>query len=200
MTKYLILIPVLIIWLYLLHVCAKAKLPFWHFFIGSVGLFILLVIYARPVLTDPMARAVAEIASIFGSITGVFRANFKYGVILIGNAKEVISMQIDFECSGILEMIVFVSVMAFFKVYTVLERIIVGILGVAYIMLTNVVRIIIICYVVHFFGPDSFNVAHTLIGRIFFYGASVILYFLVFTKAQIKRQKVGSFGYNADNQ
>jgi exosortase family protein XrtG len=115
MTKYLILIPVLIIWLYLLHVCAKAKLPFWHFFIGSVGLFILLVIYARPVLTDPMARAVAEIASIFGSITGVFRANFKYGVILIGNAKEVISMQIDFECSGILEMIVFVSVMAFFQ-------------------------------------------------------------------------------------
>ena len=199
MAKYLFLVPVLLIWIYSIHVCSKAKLPFWHFIVGSVGLFIIMVIYVRPVLTEPLARAVAEISSIFGNITGVFQANFKYGVIFIGNLKEVISMQIDFECSGLLEMIVYISVIAFFPVYSIIERVMVGILGLVYILMTNVIRIIIICYVVHFFGPDSFNIAHTLIGRIFFYGASIVLYFLVFTKAQIKRQKVGGFGYNTDH-
>lgn len=37
------------------------------------------------------------------------------------------------------------------------------------------------------------------IGRLVFYACTVLLYFFIFTKAQIIRQKVGGFRYGTDN-
>lgn len=39
-------------------------------------------------------------------------------------------------------------------------------------------------------------VAHTIVGRIIFYGFTIVLYFYVFTKGQIRRQKIGKFNYD----
>ena len=74
----------------------------------------------------------------------------------------------------------------------------VGILGTFYIILANALRIIAICVIIYVFGMPSYYVAHTFVGRILFYGLSVLLYFFVFTKTQIIRQKVGDFTYGTD--
>ena len=71
----------------------------------------------------------------------------------------------------------------------------VGIAGVAAIMLANVLRIVLICEIVHFLGTDAFSVAHTYVGRLFFYAVTVLLYFYVFTKSQVVSMKVGGFLY-----
>ena len=92
----------------------------------------------------------------------------------------------------------FVSLVAFFRVYTVYERVVVGILGTFYIIFANALRIIAICVIIYIWGMPSYYVAHTFIGRLIFYGLSVLLYFFVFTKTQIVRQKVGGFTYGTD--
>lgn len=191
-------IVLVIIWLYFLRVFHKSKLPAWHFIWGSCGLFILMMIFVRPYFTQPLAQIVAAVAGSFGRLTGLFTSYFKYGVIFIDSEAGAISLLIDFECSGILEIMAFVSLLAFFRVYTGYERILIGVVGTIYIILANAFRIISICLIIYFFGVSAYNIAHTIIGRIIFYGLSVMLYFLVFTKTQIVRQKVGGFHYDMD--
>lgn len=188
----------LLVWLYVLCVMHRAQLKAWKFFWGSCGLFILMMILVRPVLTDPLARMVASIAGTLGKVTQMYSSYFKYGVIFISTDAGSISLLIDFECSGILEIMAFIALLAFYEVYSVFERILYSIVGVVYIVLANTLRIFVICMVIHFQGIAAYSVAHTIIGRIIFYTLSVILYFYVFTKGQIRRQKVGGFSYGVD--
>lgn len=184
-----------VIWLYFLRVFRKSELPAWHFLWGSCGLFILLMIFVRPYFTQPLAQVVAVVAGAFGKVTGLFSAYFKYGVLFVDSKAGAISLLIDFECSGILEIMAFLSLLIFFRAYTRYERVVVSIIGIIYIILANALRIIVICSIIYVWGMQAYTVAHTYIGRLVFYGLSVLLYFYVFTKTQIVRQKVGGFTY-----
>ena len=193
--KYLIGIIAVFVWLYLLHVTDRAKLPFWHYILGAMGLFLLMMFYVRPVLTEPLARAVAALAGLVGKITGTFSPFFKYGILFVQSDVGAITLQIDFECSGIIEIMAFLALLVFFRVYTVAERVIVSICGILYIMLANALRIILICEMIHFGGLDLYYMSHALVGRLVFYALSVLLYFYVFTKPQIVRMRLGKFSY-----
>lgn len=185
-------------WLYLLRVFSKSKLPAWKFIWGSCGLFVIMMLFVRPYATQPLAQVVASLAGIFGRMTGLFSSYFKYGVIFVDSKAGAISLLIDFECSGILEIMAFLSLLVFFEAYTKVERLVVGIIGTCYIILANALRIISICVVIYFFGMPAYHIAHAFIGRIIFYGLSIMLYFVVFTKTQIVRQRVGGFNYGLD--
>lgn len=193
--KYIIAVIFLLIWLYLLWVTERAKLNFWHYLAGAMGLFLFMMIWIRPVMTEPLARAVAAFAGLIGKLTNTFSPYFKYSILFVQSAAGAVTLQIDFECSGIVEIMAFLSLLVFFRVYSVPERVIVGIMGVWYIMLANALRIIIICEMIHFMGIDVYYMAHTIVGRLVFYALSVLLYFYVFTKPQIIRMKIGRFSY-----
>lgn len=184
-----------VVWCYILRVLKKGNLKFWHYMWGSCGLFVLMMMYVRPILTQPLARIVTALTGILGNFLGCYSAYFKYGVIFVTSGEETISLLVDFECSGILEIMAFVSLFAFFEVYTKIEKIIVGTLSIAALIFGNAFRISLICVIIHFFGVSSYYVAHSFIGRIVFYIISVVIYFHVFTKSQIIRQKVGGFAY-----
>ncbi len=196
MLKYVAGLIGLLIWLFILHILNKSKLNFWHFLIGSVGAFILMLVFLEPVLTQPLARIVALLASLPGKIADMYSAHYKYGVIFVESSVGAISLKIDFECSGIIEIIAYLSLLIFYRVYTVYERFCVGILGVIAIVLANALRITVICLMIYFGGIDTYFIAHTYIGRLVFYALSVVIYFYVFTKPQIIKQKVGSFRYD----
>ncbi|MCR5053730.1 MAG: exosortase family protein XrtG [Lachnospiraceae bacterium] len=198
MTKIVIVTVLTIIWLYLLHVLKKAKLSFWRFIIGSAGLFIFLMVAVMPFATTPLSQVVAGITGLFGKLFGFFTAYYKYSVIFVESGADTLTLTIDFECSGIIEIFAFLCLLVFFNVYSIQERWIVGLAGTAYIVFANVIRVTAICVIIHFFGVGSYYIAHTYIGRIIFYTLSVALYFIVFTKSQIVRQKVGGFRYDRD--
>lgn len=197
-TKLIIFAVLLVIWLLNLRIFYKVKNQAAFITIGMGGLFILMMIFLRPVATMPLARIVAALAGLFGRVTGLFSAFFKYGIIFVETAGGSMTLQIDFECSGIIEIMVYIAILAFFKVYTVSERAILSAVGVIYIIVANALRIIIIATTIHFGGEQMYYIAHTYIGRIFFYAATVVLYFYVFTKSQVVRMKVGSFSYDKE--
>lgn len=184
-----------VVWLYALSVLRRAGLRFWHFLVGSIGLFVLLMVFVRPWATEPLARAVAAIAGLPGSLTGTFEPYFKYGIIFVDSPAGSMTLKVDFECSGIVEIMAFESLLAFFAVYSKPERAMVGVLGALGIIFANVLRITMIALIIHFCGPESYYVAHSLFGRILFYALTVALYFYVFTKPQVVRMRVGRFNY-----
>lgn len=87
---------------------------------------------------------------LWGDITGAFTAYFKYGIIFIHTGASSMTLLIDFECSGIIEIMAFLSLLIFFNVYNWSEKLMIGIGGFCYIMLCNVLRIVMICLAVHF--------------------------------------------------
>ncbi len=184
-----------VVWWYLLRVMDRAELNFWHFVLGSGGLFIFLMLLVQPVLTRPLGQMVAAVAGLFGSLTHTFAAYFRYSVLFIQAAGGAMTLQIDFECSGIIEIMAYLSLLCFFRVYTRNQRVVLALLGTAGIILANVLRVIVICEIIYFGGPQTYYIAHSLVGRFIFYGLSVLLYFYVFTKPQIVSMKVGSFKY-----
>lgn len=184
------------LWVWLLRVLRKAGLKFWRFLLGSCGIFLILLILVRPWLVLPLARLIAAIAGIFGKVTGFYQAYYRYGVIFIESLNGAITVNIDLECSGFIEISAFISLLAFYGIYNIPERIYIGVVGTLYTMLTNALRIAVICTMIHFLGTDYYYVAHTIVGRIVFYVLQVILYFFIFTKPHVLKMKTGDFGYN----
>ena len=184
------------LWVWLLRVLRKAGLKFWRYLLGSCGIFLILLILVRPWIVLPLARLIAAIAGIFGKVTGFYQAYYRYGVIFIESLNGAITVNIDLECSGFIEISAFLSLLSFYGIYNIPERIYIAVVGTLYTMLTNALRIAVICTMIHFLGTDYYYVAHTIVGRIVFYVLQVILYFFIFTKPHVLKMKTGDFGYN----
>ena len=155
-----------IVWIVIMVALHKANLQAWFELTGSIGLFIFGMVYIRPIAVDPLSKAVAALAGIFGRLTGTFQNFFRYGIIFIETSdKSNLTLQIDFECSGIIEILAYLSLLIFYKVYDAFERIVLSVVGVFYIIIANALRIIIICEIIHFGGAGAYYVAHTYINR-----------------------------------
>lgn len=185
----------LIVWLYILSVLRRGKLRFWHFLVGSVGFFVFLMFFVQPLLITPLTKAVTMVSGSIGKVLNLFEGYTEYALLFVQNKNGAISLIVDYECSGIIEMIAFFSLLVFFPVYAGMEKIFVGIFGGLYLFFANVIRLVVICITISMFGNEAYFIAHTIVGRIIFYGLSMLLYYAVFTKVQVIRQKVGNFQY-----
>ena len=62
----IVAVAVIAVWLYILSVLTRAKLYAWKFMWGRCGLFLIMMITIRPVLTMPLARCVSALAGYVG--------------------------------------------------------------------------------------------------------------------------------------
>jgi len=184
------------IWIYVLYTMKRAKMGVWYYILGSVGLFVFSMLLIEPYVVFPLERMVTTVTGIIGEKTHVFNSYFDSGILFVQHKNQSLSLYVDFECSGIIEIVAFLSLLWFYWVYSTSEKIAISIIGIATIFMSNVIRIYTICLMIYWLGSDYYFIAHTVIGRLIFYVFTVILYFYVFTKAQIKRQKVGAFNYD----
>ena len=186
-----------VVWLYMLTVFHRGKLNFFQYLWGSVGLFVFMCIFVQPFATEILKRWVISVVGILGKLFGICDAYYEYGIVFIPkrSALTAVSLYIDYECSGIIEMMAYIALLAFYQVYNVKERIIVGVIGCAAIFTFNVIRILLICGIIYKFGSGSYFMAHAIIGRIVFYILSIVLYYYIFTKQQIIKQRIGGFSY-----
>lgn len=191
----ILLITVFVVWVYLLTVLYRAKLVFFRFMLGAVGIFFFAMVVLQPYLVRPLGDAVALVAGFIGNGINLFEAFPKYALIIISRNNSFISFYIDYECSGFIEMLAFMALLWFYPVYNTAEKAIISIAGILWIFISNVIRILVICAIIYVMGDYIFFFAHTIFGRIVFYAMSIVLYFYVFTKSHIIRQKVGQFTY-----
>lgn len=192
-----IVVVAIVMWIYLLTVFKRAKLDFWYFTAGSAGLFTVAIIVLQPVLMLPMQNAIAAVSGLLGELTKTYESYFEKGLLFISHGTTQMSLYIDFECSGIIETFAFLALLWFFPAYQFYEKIVVSVVGIIGIFIANVLRIFIICQMIYWGGQDMYFVAHSFVGRLVFYACTIALYFYVFTKEQVVRQKVGAFRYDS---
>lgn len=194
MIKYFIGLVLLVVWMYAVYILRKAQLDFFKFLVGSAGMFFFLLFYASNTLITPFSYFVTSISGFVGKLLGVFEVYSQYGILAI-EGKNIVNIYIDFECSGILEIITYISMVMFFPAYHLYEKILVQIFGTLYILFINVFRLTFIGIATYFFGMDYYYLIHTIIARLLFLVMIMALYFYTFTRKQILKQKVGKFNY-----
>ena len=199
--NFLVIISI-VVWIYMLSVFRRGRLDFFEYIWGSVGIFVFMMILIQPIVTRPLTQLVTSASGVIGKLTGLFEAYRDYSIIFITNkaTNSSISLYVDYECSGIIEMMAFVALLAFFKVYDKGQRVIVGIVGCIGIFISNIIRIITICVMVKIWGNSVYYLAHTVVGRLVFYALAVALYYVVFTHSQVIKQKIGGFSYAEHNE
>lgn len=186
---------ILFSWLFLLFIIKKSRVFFLYFIVGSVGLFIFSMYFGQAFGEYYLRLAVTYCSALLGDMTGFYEAFTKYSMLSVFHQGEVVSFYVDYECSGMIETLVYISLITFYPTYDTIRKIIYGAIGVAYIFLSNVFRIFLICSLIKIFGVELFFLSHTVVARIVFFILMLLLYYNVFTKAHILKQKVGNMSY-----
>lgn len=186
---------IFIVWFYILTVFKRTGQEFFFFILGSVGTFLFLFVYFVPFLQVPVIQLDTYLAGLVGRATNTFTVGVDEGVITMIYQGLPKNMYMDMECSAILEIITFFSMICFYPAYRLVERMMLCVGGIAWIIFSNVVRLAVIGILVNK-EVVSFYMAHAIIGRIVFYVLIILAYFYIFTKRQIVKQKVGEFNYD----
>jgi len=169
---------------------------FFKFLVGSVGLFCFAVYFGKGMLVGPFSYLVAYIVKLFENVFHFYKTSPMHSVVTVYHKQQAVSFIIDYECSGYIEAAVYSSALWFYPIYSVYEKAFNTVFGLVCIFGANVIRILFIAILVHIFGRNVLFISHTILARLLFFIIMIILYYIVFTKPHILRQKVGSFRYD----
>lgn len=169
----------------------KLNLNFFKFFIGSLGVFTIAMMFFMDPLNNLLGILITKIMSVIANISGAFEVYAKNSLLIIDARDGIISMLINYECSGVIELLVYSSLVLFFPFVSKGKKVWALIGGNIYIILCNIIRLVAIISMVKWQGIGWYNISHTIIGRIIFFIMMIFLYYKVFTKNQLKYQRVG---------
>lgn len=194
MTNILLFILMASLWIYGLILLKKLKMYFFYFLVGCVGLFTLVMIFYLQPLQIMMLKYQAYVLLFLEKVLGLYTVSFKELVVMIDTKTGFVTMILNYECSAIIEMLVYTCLILFFPFTNIREKVIKSIWGNIYIFLCNTLRLLFIMVMVKVLGIEYYRMIHTVLARILFFVFMVILYYLVFTKEQLVKQKVGEMG------
>lgn len=183
--EYVILLLLIILWIYLLSVLKRAKIHGLYFWTGSIGFFVIIAFLFHNSLSWLLAYFITVIVKEIGNFTHWFTSIPNLNLIYLFTNQDMVQININYECSGMLEILVFESLLIFYPIYSVKEKILKTIEGFLWISVANIIRIMLVIFSVRCFGSNSLFLAHSIISRILFYILIIILYYNVFTKQQI---------------
>jgi len=191
MSNLIILFTLLLLWILILLGLKKMKMNFFKFMIGSLGLFTIAMVFLSGFLEMGLSLAIANSLKVLENLTHYFQVFAGNSIITMDTKSGIISMLINYECSGVIEMLVFTSLAIFFPFGSVLRKAFSIVMGNVYIYISNIIRIMSIIFITKTFGAEAYYVAHTLVARIIFFAFMLLLYYFVFTFTQLKYQNVG---------
>ena len=131
MVKFVLIILLACVWIWMLSIFKRRDMSFFFFLVGGVGFFLFAFNILEPVLTAPLARLVCWLTGLVGRLTGIFTAYASYGILFIQESKGgPISLYVDFECAGLVEILVYLSLLLFYQAYKWYEKLWIAPVGV----------------------------------------------------------------------
>ncbi len=173
------------VWLTLLIVVNQAELPAFYYWLGAGGAFLILTFASRKYCVWLLASLVSRGAGWVGQLTHSFTAYPFPALIAINTHGGTLNLLLDYECSGIIEMNAYLSLLIFFPIYNAKEKIILGTLGSLWLYVVNVARVVLVGCVIHFFNLHALFWVHNVFGRLLFYILTIWMYYTVFTHSKL---------------
>lgn len=180
-----ILCVLIILCVYILSILKRAKIFGVYFWVASIGTFVIITFLFHKPLLRWMAWFVSWILSFIGDRLNLFTSILNQNMMYLFSHGNLVQIKIDYECSGVLELLVFESLLIFYPIFSPLEKILHSLEGFLWITGANIIRIMLVILSIKYIGTNGLYMSYLIISRIIFYALTIILYYNVFTKSQI---------------
>jgi exosortase family protein XrtG len=168
-----------------------------YYVVGAVGLAVLVILAGQAAQVDGiMGAGVAVSASAISNLFGIPAKLFpgEPGAIMVfvvgqivGNDHGWTIVRLTVESSSLLESAVLIGSVAFYPASTPSQRFRIALASVLAVYAANIVRLVIVIVVLHFWGKESLFVAHTVIGRAVFFVLVIGIFWYALTLPTIRR-------------
>jgi exosortase family protein XrtG len=172
---------IVVVWLFRKH---KAWLS--YYLLGAFGLTLILVFGIR-LLGLEKYWEYAHLYQTYrlSSWLGIESRVLTGDTIVVADPVGWVTLKIGIECSGILESSILAGLIGFYPAFGVKRRAFLLAVGLAATIAANIVRILIIVAIVHFYGREAVFVGHAIVGRLFFFAAMITLFWYIITRPTI---------------
>ena len=158
----IIVIIATIIWLYILTILKRAEIHGVFYWVGTIVFFLLITYFFHDPIFQLLSYLVSKIIEVIGQLTDLYSIKTNIHLIYVRSKLDLILLNINYECSGVLELLVFVSLLIFYPIYSVLEKFFRLIEGFIWIITANILRILLVILSLKYFGIDSLFLAHSI--------------------------------------
>jgi exosortase family protein XrtG len=175
---------VLYVWAVVLFRKHRAWLS--YYLLGAFGLTLILAFGARYLgLEKYWESAHLYQTYLLSSWMGIKARLLSQDTIAVTDPVGWITLRIGIECSGILESSVIVGLVSFYPAFTVKRKLSLLGIGLAATVTANIVRILIIVAIVHFYGREAVFISHAIVGRLFFFATMIVLFWYILTRPTV---------------
>jgi exosortase family protein XrtG len=136
------------------------------------------------------AHQVVVLARLIGINLGVMGGS---GLAIPGRSGWAV-FDIGIECSALLETFAFVALAGFYPAFTSRRKAATVLVGAAATWVINLLRILLIVGIIASLGTDWVYAAHAVFGRVFFFAATIAVYWYLITRPTIRIVSVGLAG------
>lgn len=185
-----------IAYIYVLSILKREKLNAAFFTVGVAGFLVIVFYLLRQPMTYICTKILEYILGLSNKALHFYEVYLTYNIIFIEAKDSFVSLFIDYECSGVIEVMILTAIVLFFPCLSIPRKIAYILIGFTYTMIANVIRLICVASAINKYGSSVYYIAHSVIGRIVFYIFTIVLYFYMFTWRQLKTQITGRFSYN----
>lgn len=160
--------------------------------VGAVGFTLIFVYFARgSALESAFETAGAVGAHYIGNGLGIptkvfFNAPGTLLVLIVYQKAGWTAVEVDIECSGLLESIVFIGLVLFFRGLPWVRKMWYISVGLMFTFIVNLLRIVVIVVMITHFGKGAIYLAHTVVGRAVFFALVINLYWYTFTRTTME--------------
>lgn len=169
------------------------RIWFFHYLLGTTGLAFILVYINRNLFHSEiyLAQSVAKSVHILGNLINIPTQIFPQapGLLLVLVIVQKIgwtALEIGVESSGLLEMCVLTALILFYPGWNWFSRILRIFIGLLFTWLANTARMTIIMLMLHYLGKDVLVLAHTFLGKLFFFICTIAIYWYLVTKPSLR--------------
>lgn len=187
MTEWLLAL-LFILWAAIVVFLRAYRIWLLYYLVGAVGLAYWLVLVAanvlrlEPLLAHSVAWTVHGVCNFIHIPTRVFEN--APGVLLVLVIIQPVGwtvLHVGVESSGLLEISVLVSLLLFYPSWSLRRRGAVVLLGALITWVANVLRMLAIVVMLHYLGKEALVLAHTYVGRAFFFVLMIGIFWLLVT-------------------
>jgi len=177
------------IWLTLVLVFRRHRQWLFYYLVAAFGLTIQLVFLAEHFGIDQLLVNLASfhvnlISKNIFHIPMELMSNGRFQLLLTDGGSSILKLGI--ECSAILESSIIFSLLIFYPLFSLRQRILRVIFGLVVTYVINILRLMIIVLMAYKFGPDYIFLAHAGVARVFFFICELLLYWYLMTKPTVK--------------
>ena len=193
MSGMLIIAIMAALWVALVAFLRAYRIWLPYYLAGAAGAAYWLVLLTHrllntePLLAYSVAWTVHHLMNLVHVPTRIFEG--APGMLLVMVITQPIgwtALQIGVESSGVLEMSVFASLVLFYPGWSWQRRGAIALAGIAATWVANVVRMVVITYMLHAMGKEALVLAHMYVGKALFFALTIGIYWYLITRPTLR--------------